>query len=659
MINLVIDGKTVEVPEGTTVLGAAESAGIRIPTLCDHPHLTPFGGCRLCIVEVEGMRLPTASCTLPAGQGMVVHTDTPRLRTSRQFILNMLFSERNHFCPFCVVSGGDCELQNAAYAEDMTHWTYQPGWKKFPVDASHPDIILDHNRCILCRRCVRACGELVGNYTLSIAERGSGSILVADQDVPLGESTCISCGMCIQVCPTGALIDRNSAYLGVEARLEKTPSTCLGCSVGCSVEIFTRDNQLVRIQGDWNSPLNQGLTCNLGRFSPLNEQRTRLSQPLLRNGDHLEAVSWDEALDAAVQQLQPLLDSEDSGISALVSTRLPAETLAMFKHIFVGQFNSQMVTTVEEGRPTAMPALFADQTGSPFEGDLEMLQTADCVVAIGVNPDDRHQVVSSLLRRRLYKGLKLVLINPMESVLDSFAECILRPSPGEDAAIFHAITDAVESVQAGDTRDISAEDNAAALTGIQAVAATLAASQQVFFLFGKGLSSQASPESIQALSGLANQLRLGGEGKQAALLSVKGEANSLAASQLHLDPPFELRPHAIAYLAMGDDYASQRLMERVSRAPFKIVEASYQSELTDMADIVFPVSTWAEQSGHYINLDGRVQLAQQVLQSPDNVWTSESLETELARRLGLNTDVDWQAELHQRVPSVELRSSIR
>ena len=211
MVSVTIDGKKIEAPEGTTVLRAAEAAGIVIPTLCDHPELTPYGGCRLCLVEVEGARTPQPSCTLPVSNGMVAHTDTPAIREARKFVLALIFSERNHFCMYCQMSGGDCELQNAAYREEMTHWPLQPNWQPYAVDASNKHFVLDHNRCILCRRCVRACGELVGNFTLGVLERGANSILVADLDVPLGQSTCVSCGNCVQVCPTGALIDRLSA----------------------------------------------------------------------------------------------------------------------------------------------------------------------------------------------------------------------------------------------------------------------------------------------------------------------------------------------------------------------------------------------------------------------------------------------------------------
>ena len=201
MIPITLDGNNIEVPVGITVLKAAELAGIHIPTLCNHPALKPYGACRLCVVEVEGARTLQASCTLPVFKGMVIRTDTPRTRAAREFVLTLIFSERNHFCMFCQKSDGDCDLQNAAYAEGMTHWPIQPNWEPQLVDASNPYFVFDHNRCILCRRCVRTCSELVGNFTLSLENRGASSHIVADAGTPIGESSCIRCGNCVQSAP--------------------------------------------------------------------------------------------------------------------------------------------------------------------------------------------------------------------------------------------------------------------------------------------------------------------------------------------------------------------------------------------------------------------------------------------------------------------------
>lgn len=315
MVQLTINGKQIEAPEGTTVLAAAKRAGIDIPTLCAQKELTPFGGCRLCIVEVQGFRVPIASCTLPVTNGMVVNTETETLKKSRKFILSMLFSERNHFCPFCQVSGGDCDLQNAAYREEMTHWPMQPGWNDFPVDSSHPYFVLDNNRCILCRRCVRACGELVGNFTLAVAERGASSIIVADTNVPLGESTCINCGTCVQVCPTGALIDRTSAYQGHEMAMTQIKTVCVGCSVGCGLNLIVHDNRIVRIEGDWNGAVNHGLLCEHGRYDPMQNTRDRVTTPLMRKKGKLVPVFWDEALSAVAEKFKPLTGKD--GVAAI------------------------------------------------------------------------------------------------------------------------------------------------------------------------------------------------------------------------------------------------------------------------------------------------------------------------------------------------------
>ncbi|MFZ3079293.1 MAG: 2Fe-2S iron-sulfur cluster-binding protein, partial [Bellilinea sp.] len=295
MLSLTINNQPIEVIEGTTVLNAARQAGIEIPTLCDHPHLAPFGGCRLCMVEIDGFRTLQSACTIPVTNNMVVRTDTDKVKTARKFVLTLIFSERNHFCPYCQVSGGDCDLQNAAYGEDMTNWPLPPNWQPYPVDASHPNFILEHNRCILCRRCIRACSELVGANTLGVEERGAKTFVIADLNVPLGQSSCVSCGTCIQVCPTGALIDRKSAYLGHEKNLDVQKTICVGCSLGCGIQVFSRNGQVIRIEGDWDAPINSGILCKTGRFAPLADDRQRLTTPLVRKDGALQPVSWEEA----------------------------------------------------------------------------------------------------------------------------------------------------------------------------------------------------------------------------------------------------------------------------------------------------------------------------------------------------------------------------
>lgn len=661
MVEITINGKKVSAPKGTTVLRAAEMAGIQIPKLCDHKHLAPYGGCRLCIVEVKGMRVPIASCTLPVSDGMEIETETEALKQSRKFILSMLFSDRNHFCPFCQVSGGDCELQNAAYHEEMTHWPIQPGWNHFITDTSHPYFILDNNRCILCRRCVRACAEMAGNFTLSVAERGASSMIVADTNVPLGDSTCIKCGSCVQVCPTGALIDRTSAYQAKDEQLTEIKSVCVGCSVGCSVNIMVRDNRIVRIEGDWDGDVNHGVLCEHGRYDPVTETRTRLTTPLMRVNGTLQPVSWEEALSAVQEKLQPLAGNKH-GVAALASTRLPAEMLNAFKDLFQNKFDSELVTSIEEGVPTAAVSKYAEKHAG-FEGKIDTLRNSDTVLCIGANVNRSHMVAGFLFKRNLSKGIHLINIDPGESSLDEIAHMALKPNNGADLVLIRGLQ-AVIAKEGLERKSLNITDADARIqkavkeTGIPLdkltqAAQILAHAVSPVIIYGKGITAQRDETPIEELHQLAVQVGCVDEERNG-LLSLKGEANSLAAALLGLDESFELNGHKAVYVALGDDHVSRSLAERVSKAPYLVVQASYESGITEKADVVLPVSTWSEQEGHYINLDGRIKKAEKLLSPPEHVRDNLDVLTDLAKRMSLTLDTDWQNAVRARKASVTL-----
>jgi len=657
MVSLTINGKKVEVPDGTTVLRAAESAGITIPTLCDHKHLLPYGGCRLCLVEVEGARTLQPSCTLPVSNNMVVKTDTDKVREARKFVLTLLFSERNHFCMYCQVSGGDCELQNAAYGEGMTNWPLQPNWKGFPVDASHPYFVLEHNRCILCRRGVRACAELVGNFTLGIEERGSNSVLVADLGTPLGESTCISCGTCVQVCPTGALIDRQSAYQGREKDAQKIKTTCIGCSVGCGIEAIVRNNHLMRIEGDWDAPVNEGLLCEVGRFRPISEQHERILTPLVRKDGALKAATWEEALKALAAKMKPLAGKNGNGVAALVSTRLPAEALAIFKEVFADQMQSQMVTSIEEGVPTAVQSEVARELGKTFEGKLDELNKTDAVLTFGVDLVGDHQVAGFFIKRAVPKGIKLVVADAAENKLNPIADIALKFKADSDYDLVMGLMAAVNELgnakaKPGKNYDLSkySPDAVSKTCGVSAEAIRAAAKLLVeakspAFVYGNGLNlSKDSKETMKALIELGRMVGAIDD-KHSALISIKGKANSLASALMGLDKPFEINKQQAVFLALGDDIPSQRLMQKLEKAPFLAVMASYTSPATAKADVVLPVEMWTEQEGHYLNLDGRLQEAHKVVAAPEGVLSNVDALQKVSEALGYKSKADWKKAL--------------
>jgi bidirectional [NiFe] hydrogenase diaphorase subunit len=219
VVTLTIDNEPVSAQEGQTVLAVAREHGISIPTLCHLDGLSERGGCRLCLVEVEGSNKLQAACCATVQEGMVVHTQTERLINYRKMILELMFAERNHICAVCVMNG-NCELQAQAAQQGMDHVRYEYLHPDLPLDASHERYVLDHNRCILCTRCVRVCDEVEGAHTWDLMGRGVNSLLISDLRQPWGaSSSCTSCGKCVQVCPTGALVTKGATV----AEMTKQP----------------------------------------------------------------------------------------------------------------------------------------------------------------------------------------------------------------------------------------------------------------------------------------------------------------------------------------------------------------------------------------------------------------------------------------------------
>ncbi len=636
MVKITIDGKITEVEKGTTVLDAARQLGIEIPTLCDHPKLTPYGGCRLCLVEIEGVKTLQPSCTLPVGNDMVVHTDTQKVHDARKFILSMLFSERNHFCPYCQVSGGDCELQNAAYDEEMTHWPIMPNWQPYPVDASHPFIILDHNRCILCRRCVRACGELVGNFTLAFEERGANSTLIADLGLPLGESTCIGCGVCVQVCPTGSLIDRWSAYQGKVTEVDTTKTICLGCSIGCGIDVLTRDNRLVRIEGDWDAEINGGVICEVGRFHPMVEERERLLTPMIRTNGKLKAATWDHAISAAAQKIT----TSKGKLSGVASTRLSMEALNKFKEI-CDAFDAESISTTEDY--SAISAVFdlAQSSGKAFESKINEIKNADCYLMIGEDTTKDHQVISFFAKRQIPAGANLIQISENPTGFDYFANESLTIDKNSQSELIEAIGNLV--AEKSSDIDKIAKSFKLNLSSLENVVEMLSSAKKVAIIFGSRTNYDNAAAILGSIISLNNQLN----GK---LITTKGNINSVGASAIGINNTGNIVGSKLTIMALGDEKLSQSFSKKFDKTHFSIIFSSYISPLTANADVVFPVQNWLEQGGHFINADGHIFEAKAALEAPEAVFSNEESLSKLADALKVKKQKSWK-ELIKETPA--------
>ncbi|HTZ39304.1 MAG TPA: molybdopterin-dependent oxidoreductase [Syntrophales bacterium] len=572
-IRVIINGREVLAPLGVTILEAANQAGIEIPTLCHHRALKPIGACRICVVEVKGQRNLQAACAFPISEGMEIETESPRVVSARKLVLDMLFSERNHYCPFCEASG-DCELQNLGYRYGIDHWVYPTYTQGFPLDATRTYFVMDQNRCVLCQRCARGCGELVANHTLGLRQRGADSMIHADADVPFGSSTCISCGTCLQSCPTGAIIDRRSSFMGRGEQTERVKSVCNKCSVGCGMEIVTRGGNVLRIEGDWGSGVNGGLLCKIGRFDPLYEGRKRITQPMLRKKGKLEPASWSDAVKAVAKQID---DAEAKEIALLVSGDATNEALYLAGRLFLKELRSKNVGLLSGAAPEWIgkkPGTFEDLVGS------------DMILVVGANPAKDQPVASFRIKRLVDKGMRLIVVDDTENGLAPFAEATL------------SLSDVGKAVEIADAVD------------------------NVTVLYGTGLTEKAA-RTLKKL------------GKKARFVALEPGINTRAAVSFGLHNGFKASAAKVLYILMGEqDWDGADVLQKAGKDAFVIAQASYTSALTDRADVVLPSAIWSERNGSLTNTEGSILTANQAVEPEGEAKPDWEILSLLADKLG-------------------------
>ncbi len=446
LVTLEIDGATVTVPEGSSVMRAAMEAGTRIPRLCATDSLDPFGSCRLCLVEIEGRKGTPASCTTPAEAGMKVTTQSGKLAKLRRGVMELYISDHPLDCLTCPANG-DCELQDMAGAVGLREVRYAPGTNHLDAakDESNPYFTFDPAKCIVCSRCVRACEETQGTFALTVKGRGFAS-KISPGDMLFLDSECVSCGACVQACPTATLMEKSVIEAGQPDHSVVT--TCAYCGVGCSFKAEMQGGEVVRMVPFKDGQANHGHSCVKGRFAwGYTTHQDRILDPMIRKStrDPWRKVSWDEAIAYAASEFKRIqAECGPDSIGGITSSRCTNEETFLVQKLIRAAFGNNNVDTCARvcHSPTGygLKNTFGTSAGTQ---DFDSVEESDVIVVIGANPTDAHPVFGSRMKRRIREGARLIVIDPRRIDLVKTphvaADYHLALRPGTNVAIVNAL----------------------------------------------------------------------------------------------------------------------------------------------------------------------------------------------------------------------------
>lgn len=478
LIPITLNDRPLSVQPGTTLLDAARSVGIDIPILCHHQNLNPVAVCRVCVVEVKGSRVLVPACIRQVERDMVIQTHSPRVQQSRRVLIELLLVDHPVPCKKQQQTG-DCELEKLAAKYRIQESRFarknggigtgkdrqMRGWRGEGTDLSSPVIAVDHDACILCDRCIRACSDLQVNEVIGRAYKGIHTKISFDMDQPMGKSSCVSCGECMAYCPTGALTDKPLTSITDFKKARPVDSLCPYCGVGCSITYHVVDNTIVRVTGRPDGPANQGRLCVKGRygFDYINHPE-RLTVPLIRKpeypkqwnldkSDHpdyspreaFREATWEEALELAASEFLKIKKHHGSrALAGFGSAKCSNEDNYLFQKLIRAVFGTNNVDHCTRLCHASSVAALMETIGSGAVSNIfaDVLQ-AQVALVIGANPVENHPVAATFIKQAAKKGTTLIVIDPRYVDLARHADYFIQFKPGTDVALLNGFLNVI------------------------------------------------------------------------------------------------------------------------------------------------------------------------------------------------------------------------
>lgn len=658
MITITINGKEIRLEKAVTVLEAARSAGIKIPTLCYHEQLEKYGGCRLCLVEVEKMpRLQTA-CTLMVADGMVVRTETETIADIRRGILEFLLINHPLDCPYCD-KAGECELQDLVEKYGPARGRYKEKKRRVAESLEDPVIVRNMERCIMCTRCVRMCEGVQGASAIGVINRGGHSHI---EPFSGGKYDCEYCGNCVSVCPVGAIMSRlhRHSYRPWQVK-ENTETICPYCGVGCTLVLQTRDDSIKRAVPKLGSSVNNGMLCSRGRFGyEFVGSRDRLTSPLIKKNGVLEESTWEEAISLVAKRLDEIKTKNGSNaIAGIASPRCTNEDNYILQKFFRVTLESNNIDSTARTGYAGAQGFIENIFGQGATANIiQGIANSDSVFVIGGDPTTVNPILGLQIRACSRKGGNVLTIGNYKG-LKLFNPVVLEPSVFTENALLEGIVSALKEKKGLTGSNAKLEEKIKDInTPVQDVMKTCRISEEIFNSFINTLSESATPvmvigkETMQGkgasykllllcainyivngriylLSERANEQGLLDMGCAPDLLpgfrpltyaEFRKRYENAWKSRIPENPGFTIfemidaskKGTVKAMYVMGENPVfnlpdSKAVEAALKNLEFLVVQDIFLTETAKMADVVLPSLSWAEKDGTFTNLERRIQ----------------------------------------------------